>query len=105
MRAGQLDEREAGRHPHRHVLTRAVSAHKAPEVDMIHTDLPPDSVLLLCTDGLTAHVDDDVIADVLQREDDVQRMADQLVRFALQGGGSDNVTVVVARRKLPEVVR
>lgn len=105
VRAGQLDEKEANRHPHRHVLTRAVSAHKAPEVDIIRTEWFVGDTLLLCTDGLTAHVGDETIAGVLRGNGNTQSIADELVHRALEGGGSDNVTVVVARREQLEVIR
>lgn len=60
-------------------------------------DLQPGDVLLLCTDGLTRHVPDERIAEVLGRPADAAAACRQLVADALEGGGSDNVTVVVAR--------
>ena len=60
-------------------------------------DLQPGDVLLLCTDGLTRHVPDERIAEVLGRAADAQSACRELVADALDGGGSDNVTVVVAR--------
>lgn len=105
IKAGQLDERDASRHPQRHVLTRAVSAAAAPEVDMIMKDVLPGDTVLLCTDGLTAHVSDEEIAAVLKGASDAQIAADDLVGLALEGGGTDNVTVVVARVEQSEVSR
>jgi protein phosphatase len=60
-------------------------------------DLQPGDVLLLCTDGLTRHVADDRIAEVLGRSSDAASACRELVAGALEGGGSDNITVVVAR--------
>ena len=60
-------------------------------------DLQPGDVLLLCTDGLTRHVGDERIAEILKRAPDAETACRQLVADALEGGGSDNVTVVVAR--------
>jgi PPM family protein phosphatase len=60
-------------------------------------DLQPGDVLLLCTDGLTRHVPDDRIAEVLGRAVDSESACRELVSDALEGGGSDNITVVVAR--------
>jgi protein phosphatase len=60
-------------------------------------DLQPGDVLLLCTDGLTRHVTDERIAEVLARAADSASACSELVSGALEGGGSDNVTVVVAR--------
>jgi protein phosphatase len=60
-------------------------------------DLQPGDVLLLCSDGLTRHVTDERIAEVLGRAPDAASACRELVDGALQGGGSDNITVVVAR--------
>ena len=60
-------------------------------------DLEPGDVLLLCTDGLTKHVADAQITTVLSGPGDAEAMCRELVRLALEAGGSDNVTVIVAR--------
>ena len=53
--------------------------------------------LLLCTDGLTAMVDDEIIANVLRRSDSAQNACQELIDLALGAGGLDNVTVLLAR--------
>lgn len=58
--------------------------------------------LLLCTDGLTAHVGTDAIANVLRRQSSAEQVCTELVELANNGGGSDNVTVVAARFLDPE---
>jgi PPM family protein phosphatase len=60
-------------------------------------DLQAGDALLLCTDGLTKHVSDDAIKAVLAADPSPERACRALVEAALAGGGSDNVTVVVAR--------
>lgn len=54
-------------------------------------------VLLLCSDGLTKHVADREIADVISASTDVAALTDELVNAALDHGGTDNVTVAIAR--------
>jgi protein phosphatase len=62
-------------------------------------ELRPGMQLLLCSDGLTEEVEDRGIATVLsQVECSAQECVDTLVAAALDGGGSDNVTVVLVRR-------
>ncbi len=79
-----------------HVLASAVGAMEmTPTIGLI--DLDPGDVLLLCTDGLTKHVPDEAIAEMLASSPDPGPICDRLVEAALDGGGSDNVTVVVAR--------
>jgi protein phosphatase len=58
-------------------------------------DLQPGDILLLCTDGLTRHVPDEQIAELLAGATDARTACRRLVDAALAGGGSDNVTVVV----------
>ncbi len=56
--------------------------------------------LLLCSDGLTEEVEDERIAKVLSRSDlSAQECVDQLILAALDGGGSDNVTVLLIRKR------
>jgi PPM family protein phosphatase len=59
---------------------------------------------LLCTDGLTEMVTDDLIASVLQRNRRAEEDCRTLVELALQRGGRDNVTVIVARYRFPDPV-
>ncbi|MGH7559393.1 MAG: PP2C family protein-serine/threonine phosphatase [Gemmatimonadales bacterium] len=66
-----------------------------PSVGLI--DLEPGDVFLLCTDGLTKHVPDADIGRILGSAGSAETACRELIAQALEGGGSDNVTVVVAR--------
>lgn len=78
------------------VLASAIgAADVTPVVDVVQ--LEHGDVLLLCTDGLTKHVDDGRMSDVLANAADAEAGCRSLVDLALAAGGSDNVTVVVAR--------
>jgi serine/threonine protein phosphatase PrpC len=65
--------------------------------EIVHLVLEDGDRLLLCTDGLTTHVSDPEIAEVLGRSLPPQATCDALVKLALDGGGKDNVTVVLAQ--------
>jgi protein phosphatase len=54
-------------------------------------------VLLLCSDGLTRHVSDAQIREVLRSMSSCQQACETLLQAALEGGGSDNITIVVGR--------
>jgi len=54
-------------------------------------------VILLCSDGLTKHVSDDVMAARLRRLTSSEQVCRELIDDALTGGGTDNVTVLVLR--------
>ena len=84
--------------PMRHVLTNAIVSGPGQafgEIRRVHLDL--DDRLLLCTDGLTEHVSDAELAEVLAEHDSVADAADELIERARTAGGSDNITAVVAR--------
>jgi len=76
------------------VLSSAVGGDLVPSVGVV--DLMEGDTLLLCSDGLTKHVADERIAQILGTNDP-ETAAQSLIDAALEGGGSDNVTVVVAR--------
>ncbi len=98
---GAISADQARSHPHRNVVTQAlgVTAPTQLNVETLAGELQPGMQLLLCSDGLTEEVDDRQIAQVLaHRECSAQECVDGLVAAALDGGGSDNVTVVLVRR-------
>ena len=81
----------------RHVLTAAVgSLGEQIDPQVQHFELRDGDKLLLCTDGLTEMVDDATIAQVIREAKSAQSACQVLVDLALAGGGSDNVTVVLA---------
>ena len=78
------------------VLASAVGARDmTPAVDFL--SLEHGDTLMLCTDGLTKHVSDSRIAEVLGNTSDAETGCRSLIDLALSGGGSDNVKAVVAR--------
>ena len=82
----------------RHVLTAAIgSLDERIEPQVQRFRLQSGDQLLLCTDGLTEMVDDELIASVLRESSSAQLACDSLVDLALGAGGTDNITVVLAR--------
>jgi protein phosphatase len=91
-----ISEQQAERAGLNDVLASALGAEDmTPVVGVL--DVEPGDVLLLCTDGLTRHVSEAQIAEVLADGTDVKARCDRLVEQALAGGGRDNVTVVVVQ--------
>ena len=95
VEAGTLTPEEAEEHPYRSVLTRAVGLDPVIEIDSPRLVLQPGDRLLLCSDGLTAMVDDEALSEILGSEDSVGAAADALVAAANEAGGADNITVVI----------
>jgi len=83
-----------------HVLSSSIGGEQAePVVTRLRADW--HNVHLICSDGLTKHVPDERIAERLATMTSAQQVCEQLLQDALDGGGSDNVTIVV-RRLVPD---
>ena len=98
---GTITQEQARSHPHRNVVTQALGVTDARglNVETMTGELRTGMQLLLCSDGLTEDVDDARIAEVLAMSDcSAQECVDTLVAAALDGGGTDNITVVLVRR-------
>ena len=99
--AGELSPGEASHSRYRHVLTNALGgSEKEVHVDMDLLRLEDGDRLLLCSDGLTDGVDDDTIAAVLGKAQPSAEVAQTLLQCALDAGGRDNITVIVATFRL-----
>jgi protein phosphatase len=97
---GAITWEQARNHPHRNVVTQAlgVTDPQSLRVESVTGDFTRGMQFLLCSDGLTEEVGEDAIAAVLGREDlSAQESVDHLILAALDGGGSDNVTVILVR--------
>ncbi|HEX9235688.1 MAG TPA: SpoIIE family protein phosphatase, partial [Actinomycetota bacterium] len=87
---------QAQHHPQQNILTKVLGVDEDLEVDDLTIDpIQPGDRILLCTDGLSHMVDEDVIERILKGERDPQTAAERLVDAALEAGGEDNVTVLV----------
>jgi protein phosphatase len=94
---GQITAEEARHHEHKNVITRSLGARQTGPAgaEALSLRLKRGDRLLLCSDGLTAHVDDPSIGTILRRHSDPYEAARELVVAANAGGGTDNVSVVV----------
>jgi protein phosphatase len=61
------------------------------------------NVNLICSDGLTRHVSDERIAEILGSMTTAKHAAEQLLQEALDAGGSDNITIILGRAVPKEV--
>ena len=95
LKSGKLSPEEAGTHPQRSVITRAVGTDPDVDVDSFTLEAEVGDVFLICSDGLTDMVDDEDIRSVLDKfRNDLDRATKSLVSAANRGGGEDNITVV-----------
>ncbi|HEX5557828.1 MAG TPA: Stp1/IreP family PP2C-type Ser/Thr phosphatase [Gaiellales bacterium] len=97
VRKGELSETDAEHHPQRSVITRALGTDESVEVDSFAVRAQDGDLFLLCSDGLNTMVPEAAIADILAGGGAAAKVARDLVRAALAGGGEDNVTAIVFR--------
>ena len=95
VREGSLSPEEAAVHPQRNIVTRVLGVHDQVPVDVFAVDPYPGDRYVLCSDGLFNEVTERDIAGVLRTVDDPSAAADELVHRAVDGGGRDNITVIV----------
>jgi PPM family protein phosphatase len=97
VREGLLTTKEAENHPRRNVLQRSIGVSDEVDVDVRGPiEVQEGDVFILCSDGLHGVVKPDEINEVVTNMS-IEQAADQLVTRALERGGPDNVTVIVAR--------
>ena len=96
IRAGVITPDEAKNHQYKHVITRAVGTEAQVVPEVTKFDLRAGDLFMVCSDGLLNHVEDDAIAGVLKGFSPADACW-RLVGLALQGGGSDNTTVLIVR--------
>ncbi len=92
--AGRLTPELARLVPHKHILTQSVGYHGPVEPDTATRTARAGDVFVLCSDGLTDPLDDPAI-EALLATTPADMVAETLVKAALDGGGTDNVTVAV----------
>jgi protein phosphatase len=97
MRQGRLTPEEAVEHPQRSVITRALGPEGIVEVDTRSFRARADDVYLLCSDGLTTMISEELIAATLTAHPRLRDAGEALIAAANQAGGRDNITVVLIR--------
>jgi len=96
--AGLLSEDAARSHPLKNVVTRALGGAQEPVAEVREHEIRAGDLLLLCSDGLNAMIEDDEVAEILRRRrPDLRVMAQELVNEANRRGGVDNITIVLVR--------
>jgi serine/threonine protein phosphatase PrpC len=98
---GILQPEQAGWHYFKHALTRAIGAGETGEAEIRQLTLADEDQVLLCTDGLTDMVGQQTIAAILGDSKASEEACQRLVTAALDNGGKDDVTVVLARYRVP----
>ena len=93
---GQITKEEARTHPRRNIITRVLGVHDNVNVDYAVWDFNAGDIAIACTDGLTNYVDEDLLEEYIDRyEGNGEALINELIQFAVDNGGSDNITIAV----------
>jgi PPM family protein phosphatase len=95
LKVGDLTPDQAKNHPWRHVLSQCLGRKDLYNIEIQAMDVKPGDRLLLCSDGLTEEVKDDMIQSCLAQYPNSTETVKQLIQRALDAGGSDNVTIIL----------
>ncbi|QXE03052.1 Stp1/IreP family PP2C-type Ser/Thr phosphatase [Terribacillus sp. DMT04] len=96
VRSGQITEQDAENHPRKNVLLRALGTDQNVEMDVLSITWDAGDRLLLCSDGLSNKLDKQELLQYLTSEEDMEKIASQLVSVANDRGGEDNISLIIA---------
>jgi len=91
---GILTQEQARDHSMKNVIFRAGGVEENLALDLTNGEIYPGDIFLLCSDGLTDMIEDDLILQVLISVGDLSQKAEKLIELANSAGGGDNITVV-----------
>ena len=104
VRIGEIKPEEARNHPDKNIITRALGAERTVDIDFFDLKMEPDSVILMCSDGLSNMVEDSKLEEIiLDQTKELPQKGERLLREANQNGGKDNIAVILVEPFTNEV--
>ena len=97
VRAGRMTPEQAANHPSKNVISRALGAEPGVEVDMKTMEVEEGTEFLLCTDGITRHISDNELRQLMVVSNSLEEVCEELKRRCYERGAEDNLTVVIVR--------
>lgn len=97
VRAGRMTPEQAQHHPSRNVISRALGAEPDVEVDLNTFEVESGTTFLLCTDGITRHIDDRELARIVSGAANLDAACQEMKRLCFERGAEDNLTAVLVR--------
>jgi protein phosphatase len=97
VRAGRMTPEQAANHPSKNVISRALGAEQGVEVDMKTMEVEEGTEFLLCTDGITRHVSDNELRQLMVVSNSLDELCNELKQRCYERGAEDNLTVVAVR--------
>jgi PPM family protein phosphatase len=95
VKAGAISEEEAQVHPYKNVITRCLGMQANVEPDTLEMPLQSGDRVLMCSDGLSNMVSNQVMQQIVNDNPDPLPACEKLIALANENGGTDNITVVL----------
>ncbi len=102
VRAGRMTEEQAENHPGKNIINRALGAEPDVDIELKTIMVGTNTTFLMCSDGVTRHVSDTEIAELLRSKNDPEFICQQIKAMCFERGAEDNLTAVIARLGEPE---
>jgi PPM family protein phosphatase len=97
LRLGKITQEEAKNFPQKNIILRALGQQKVVDVEINAFQPQAGDIFLLCSDGLSGMVSDEMMQAILQKTPNLDAAAKKLIDTANANGGADNVTVILAQ--------
>lgn len=94
---GHLEKDEPISHPYKNIITKALGTSRRVEPEISSTTALPGDIFLLCSDGLSDFVSDEVILDAIKSSDSIEKTTQNLIEIAKQNKSNDNITVLMIK--------
>ncbi len=94
---GEIKEGQIASYPHKNVITKAIGTTAYVQPDIEVTEVAPQDIYFLCSDGLTDRVSDSEIAHTIREADSLENASHALVSLAKSKGGHDNITILMIK--------
>lgn len=101
VRAGRMTPEQAANHPSKNVISRALGAEPTVEVDMKTIDIEEGTAFLLCSDGITRHLPDNELRDLLASGRKPASLCAEMKERCYHRGAEDNLTAVIVQVGTP----
>lgn len=95
VRAGRMTPEQAIVHPSRNVISRAVGAESTVQIDLKTITIEPGTLFLLCSDGVTRHINDNELGELLSTGMSPALLCEQIKDVCYERGAEDNLTAVI----------
>ncbi|MBA3352298.1 MAG: serine/threonine-protein phosphatase, partial [Blastocatellia bacterium] len=97
VRAGRMTPEQAVNHPSKNVISRALGAEGDVEIELKTIMVEPGTTFLLCSDGVTRHISDGEISEILEDGSDPAALCARIKEICYERGAEDNLTAVIVR--------